>query len=128
MLYALDQSWGMFAPTVLKDDGWFVFEGTTSSNKKIDINRNGANADYIKPTNVLDYIKDDRQRKYQENYLFSYNDFIRPFYCEYLLKDWNNKHSVNKITSLQILFMKEVSVLPNQKQTVMKEVLCMCGN
>ena len=122
-----NQNWGMFAPTVFKDDGWYVMEGITKDSLRIDINRNGVKADYTKPASVLAYIKDDRWRKYYENYLFTYNDFIRPHLCNYLIPNWNTNHPDKKIVSLQIIYMKEISVLPNQKQTVTKEVLCNCG-
>jgi hypothetical protein len=127
--YALrfNQSWGMFAPTVMKDDGWYIMEGITKDAVKIDINRNGTKTDYTKPTSILALIKDDRWRKYQENYSFSYNAFIRPFYCNYLLSEWNKNHTDKEITSLKIIYMKEISVLPNQKQTITKDTLCVCG-
>ena len=121
-----NQNWGMFAPTVFKDDGWYVMEGIAKDSLHIDINRNGSQADYTKPASVLAYIKDDRWRKYYENYLFTYNDFIRPYLCTYLIKDWNTNHPDEEIISLQIIYMKEVSVLPNQKQQVTKEILCTC--
>ena len=122
-----DQNWGMFAPTVFKDDGWYVMEGTTADSLKVDINRGGSKADYAKPASVLAYIKDDRWRKFYENYLFTYNDFIRPYLCQYLLADWNKNHPEKPIVLLKIIYMKEVSVLPGEKQTVTKEVLCICG-
>ena len=123
-----NQSWGMFAPSVLKDDGWYILEGTTKDSLKIDINRNGAKADYTKPALALTYIKDDRWRKYLENYLFTYNNFMRHYYCTYLLADWNKQHLENKISSLEVIYMKEMSVLPPQKQTVTRELLCKCAN
>lgn len=123
-----NQNWGMFAPTVFKDDGWFIMEGTTKDSLKIDINRNGTKADYNKPNSVLDYIKDDRWRKFYENYVFASNAFIRPYLCTYLMGEWNKNHPDTKIDSLKIIFMKEFSVLPYQKQKVTKEVLFTCGN
>lgn len=124
-----NQNWGMFAPTVFKDDGWYVMEGATKKNAtKIDINRNGIQADYSKPASVLAYIKDDRWRKFYENYVIAGNAFIRSYMCTYLLNNWNKNHADKKIDSLKIIYMKEFSVLPNQKQTVTKEVLCTCGN
>jgi hypothetical protein len=122
-----NQNWGMFAPAVFKEDGWYVMEGTTTDSVKIDINRKGVKADYEKPSSVLAYIKDDRWRKYYENYIFPYNDFIRAPLCNYLRDDWNKKNPNKKISSLQIIYMKEMSVLPNEKQTVTKEVMCTCG-
>jgi len=126
--YALrfNQNWGMFAPTVFKDDGWYIMEGITTDSLHIDINRNGVKADYSKPASVLAYIKDDRWRKYYENYLFTYNNLIRPYLCSYLVVDWNKNHPDKRIIFLQIIYMKEVSALPNEKQVVTKEVLCIC--
>jgi hypothetical protein len=121
-----NQSWGMFAPSVLKDDGWYVLEGTTADSLKIDINRNGAKADYSKPALALTYIKDDRWRKFLENYIFTYNAFIRPYYCNYILKEWNTEHPEKKVVSLGVIYMKEISLPPGQKQTATREVLCRC--
>jgi hypothetical protein len=123
-----NQNWGMFAPTVFKDDGWYIMEGATKNSVKIDINRKGAKADYAKPTSVLAYIKDDRWRKFYENYVAANNAFMRSYFCIYLIHDWNKKHADTKIDSLKIIYIKEFSVLPNQKQTVTKEVLCTCAN
>ena len=122
-----NQNWGMFAPTVFKDDGWFIMQGTTIDSLQIDINRNGVKTDYSKPTSVLAHIKDDRWRKFYENYLFTSNQFLRPYFCRYLLKDWNAKHPDKVLSYLKIIYMKEISVLPNQKQTLTKEELCLCG-
>ena len=123
----LNQNWGMFAPTVFKDDGWYIMQGITKNNEFIDINRNGIKVDYTKPLSLLTYIKDDRWRKFYENYLFTSNEFIRPYFCNYLLKHWNETHPDKTISSLQIIYMKEISVLPGEKQTLTKEELCHCG-
>lgn len=122
-----NQNWGMFAPTVLKDDGWYIMEGITKDSVKVDINRGGVEVNYTKPPSILKYIKDDRWRKYLENYLFSYNDFIRPYLCNYFLKAWNRSNPANEIISLQIVYMKEISLLPGKKQVTSKEILCACG-
>lgn len=122
----LDQNWGMFAPTVFKDDGWFIFEGTKADSTKIDINVKGAHVTYAKPENILSRIKDDRWRKYQENVLFTNNDFIRPYYCRWLLRKWNEENPSAKILNLKIIYMKEISGPPGEKQTATKEILCGC--
>ncbi len=122
-----NQNWGMFAPTVFKDDGWYIMQGTTKDSVQIDLNCNGAKVDYTKPTSILANIKDDRWRKFYENYIFISNEFLRPYLCTYLLKDWNTMHSDKPISILKIIYMKEISVLPGQKQTLTKEELCVCG-
>ncbi|MGZ3865314.1 MAG: hypothetical protein ACXVNR_02545, partial [Bacteroidia bacterium] len=123
----LNQNWGMFAPTVLKDDGWYIMEGF-SEGKKIDINREGKPADYNKPKNFMQYIKDDRWRKFGENYMLDVNVFMRPYYCNYLLKDWNAKNPDNKLDSLNVVYMREFSKPPGVPLEVKKEILCGCKN
>jgi hypothetical protein len=122
-----NQNWGMFAPTVFKDDGWYIMSGTATDTAQIDISQNGAKVDYTKPTSILAQIKDDRWRKFYENYIFISNEFLRPYLCAYLLKGWNATHPDKPISILKIIYMKEISVLPNQKQILTKEELCICG-
>lgn len=122
----LDHRWNMFAPAVLKDDGWFVMDGVTSGKEHIDINRDGAPTDLKKPQSVLQYIKDDRWRKYYENYTMPDNLFMRNYLCKYLVKDWNQKHPGQPIDTLNVIFMREVSLAPGQKQEIKEENLCKC--
>lgn len=121
-----DQNWGMFAPTVFKDDGWFVFEGITASQNAIDIRQQGKPVRYDKPANEVFNYKNDRWRKYSENYLFIKNIPLRPPFCNYLLADWNRKHPEQKIDSLSIIYFKEISVAETQTPPATKEVLCTC--
>jgi uncharacterized membrane protein YphA (DoxX/SURF4 family) len=121
-----DQNWCMFAPTVLKHDGWYILEATTEQGKKIDISRDGKPVDYSKPASVLEHIRDDRWRKFGENYMLEKNRFMRSYYCTYLLNDWNQTHSDEKITSLEVVYMKEVTPTPGGTFTITKENLCTC--
>ena len=122
----LDQNWGMFAPTVYKDDGWFILEAIGKDSVRVDINRNGSKVTYAKPQNVMGYIKDDRWRKFFENYISNCNVFIRSPYCQYKLAEWNTHHPEAKISSLQVIFMRESTVPLGQKQEAKKEILCHC--
>jgi hypothetical protein len=121
-----NQKWSMFAPNVLKEDGWYILAGKSSDNSKIDLNRNGAAVDYTRPEKILSLIKDDRWRKFGENYANSLFAFIRPHYCNYLLRKWNEEHPDNKISSLQIIYMTEYTE-PDYKKTIpVKNNLCGC--
>lgn len=121
----LHQDWGMFAPRVFKDDGWYVLDAHTIQNKQIDIYKDGKATDLAKPESVMKYIRSDRWRKYEENFLMIDYEFIRPYYCKYALKQWNETHT-EKIDSLSIIYMKE-RTLPNYEKVVpTKEVLCNC--
>jgi hypothetical protein len=125
----LNQNWAMFSPTVLKDDGWYVMEGIKADRSAIDINREGKPVDYLKPKCVLDHIKDDRWRKFGENYMFAKNDFMRAPYCKYLLTEWNTNHPDNKIDSLNVVYVKEITPAPPGTMLIAtKEILCGCKN
>lgn len=127
MIYALGmhQDWGMFAPSVLKDDGWFVLDAHTGKGEQIDIYKEGKKTNFEKPESVLKYIKNDRWRKFEENYIMDQYFYIRPFYCDYLLKTWNNTHS-EKIDSLSVIYVKERTLPDYQKIIPTKEILCNC--
>jgi hypothetical protein len=123
----LDQRWNMFAPAVLKEDGWLVMDAITKDQKHIDINRSGKPVDFSKPANVLQIIKDDRWRKFQENFVRADNGFMRSYYCSYLLRSWNSDNPEERVDSLNLYFMKEFTLPPGQPQKIEKELLCRCS-
>ncbi|WMJ74226.1 HTTM domain-containing protein [Cytophagaceae bacterium ABcell3] len=106
-LFRIEQNWGMFAPRVFKDDGWFVLIG----NEEKDIYRGGKTVSLEKPKKVYSTVPTDRWRKYQENILLISNSHFRPYYCNYLMNYWNSRND-DKITNLKVVYMKEVT-LPN---------------
>ncbi|WP_162053575.1 HTTM domain-containing protein [Pontibacter pamirensis] len=127
-LLRLDQHWGMFAPIVFRDDGWYILEGQTATGKAIDLNQQGKEVDDVKPASVMSLFKNDRWRKYSENYLFVSNAYLRPYYCNYLMRRWNENHPTQPITQLQVVYMKEPSLPDYQVPIPTREVLCICAN
>ena len=125
-LLRIDQHWGMFAPTVFKDDGWFILEGSTNKGQLLDLNRQGNPVSPAKPKAIVQLFRNDRWRKYSENYLFTDNSWMRPYYCNYLLRIWHQNSAHPPLTHLTIVYMKEVS-LPNYRvPSVTRQVLCDC--
>ena len=127
-LLRLDQHWGMFAPIVFRDDGWYILEGHTATGKSIDLNQQGKEVDAVKPASVMALFKNDRWRKYSENYLFVSNAYMRPYYCNYLMRRWNENHPDQPITQLEVVYMKEPTLPDYQVPTPTREVLCICAN
>lgn len=122
----LEQSWAMFAPHILKDDGWFVYSGLTTSGNYIDIKHETDSVTFKKPKYIVAEYESDRWRKIGENYVFDKYSYIRPYFCKYLIKKWNKEHSDKHIVDLNIFFMKEVS-LPNYGvKPIEKLILCNC--
>ena len=126
-LFRVDQHWGMFAPTVFKDDGWYILEATTTKGAVLDLNRAGAPVRYAKPASVVALFKNDRWRKYSENYLFVSNAWMRPYYCNYLLRIWHENPAHAPLQHLSIIYMKEVSLPDYRVSKPVREVLCDCA-
>ena len=125
-LLRIDQKWGMFAPTVFRDDGWFIMEANTPKGK-IDIYDGGQSVCYQKPGSVVSKVKNDRWRKYQENILFVDKAYLRPYYCQWLGREWNKKATLPfQVSSLEIVYMKEVTLPDFERPLVSREVLCSC--
>lgn len=122
----LEQHWGMFSPFILKDDGFYIYEGYTKSGEKLDIKHNTPDVVYTKPSHLVTEYESDRWRKFSENYVFNNNNFMRPYYCDYLLKKWNKEHPDKPISELTIYFMKEVSLPDYQIKPLEKKAVCNC--
>lgn len=124
----LDQNWGMFAPGVIKDDGWYILIGTMGNGQQIDIYRGGAKVSYRKPPSVLAEIKDDRWRKYGEQMIMTWNSWMRGYYCNYTMRKWNEAHPDQVITRLEVIYMMEFSQPDYRVIVPTRESLCTCGN
>jgi hypothetical protein len=125
-LFRVDQHWGMFAPAVFKDDGWYVLEGTTRTGQVLDLNRSGAPVSYAKPAVIVALFPNDRWRKYSENYLFVDQQWMRPYYCNYLLRIWHQNPAHPPLRHLSVVYMKEVSQPNYRVPPATREVLCDC--
>jgi hypothetical protein len=121
----LDQNWGMFAPGVFKDDGWYILEGITAEGNKIDI-LTGHEPHYKKPESIVSMFKNDRWRKYGENLIFSENEFMRGYYCNYSKRIWNENHPDKKIHTLRIIYMAEFTLPDYQYSVPQKTLLWEC--
>lgn len=109
-MYALrlNQSWGMFAPTVFKEDGWLVLAAKLKNGETIDLNNDNMLLDFSKPAYVLNRFKNDRWRKYTEQVFASGNQTLRLHLANYLIYAYNNAHSDNEqIEQLAIYYMLE---------------------
>lgn len=122
----LDQNWGMFAPGVFKDDGWYVLEGTTKDRRKIDLFHPQDSISTRKPEQITQMFKNDRWRKYSENFIFVSNGFMRGYFCNYTLRKWNREHPDQPITMLSVIYYTELTA-PDYRYVIPKrDVLCTC--
>ncbi|MEO6670244.1 MAG: HTTM domain-containing protein [Ferruginibacter sp.] len=117
-MYALrlNQSWGMFAPTVFRQDGWLIIKAQLIDGSVIDLNSPDLVLSFDKPSYVLDRFKNDRWRKFTEQ-LFVANHFLRFAYAKYLIEEWNCKvpEKNKKIANISIIYMEEITRPHNEK-------------
>ncbi len=126
--FKVSQFWGMFAPSVFKDDGWLVLHGKTQKEEDIDLNNAGSLLSFEKPRYVAGTYKNDRWRKYTENIIFVSNSHYRLYYCHYMMKQWNKEMPESEsIRQLDVYYMKEISLPDYQQPVATKELLCYCA-
>lgn len=119
----LDQSWGMFAPTPLREDGWYVIIGQDINKKEISLFSKGE-VSFEKPTYVAKTYKSEPWRKYMMNIYLENNAQHRPLLSEYYCKEYNfNVNSEEVLVNVKIYFMKEISMLDKTQETIEKVLL-----
>jgi hypothetical protein len=121
----LDQMWNMYAPFPLKEDGWYVVEGTRVDGTRVDVLHGGGPVRWEKPELVSECFPNERWRKYLLNLWYAGNAAHRPYYADYLLRDWNDRHAgKERMESLEIYFMLEVTLPDYQVPRPQKVLLC----
>ena len=119
----LAQAWTMFSPYPLKDDGWYVIPGKLKNGKQVDLFSNGKEITWAKPDVVSATYKNFRWQKYMMNLWRQNYRQYRPYYAQYLCRDWNAHHSPDmQLVELQIYFELELT-LPNYEYSTPEKVL-----
>lgn len=123
----LNQNWSMFAPGVLRHDGWLVYHGMDSIGRQWDLRLDQAYVDYKKPLHVVDMYKNDRWRKLAENMQNNNYTFLRPLFCKYTINHWNQLHPEKKMHSLNLYFMEKINLENYRTSTPEKQLYCTCN-
>jgi hypothetical protein len=110
--FRLDQNWFMFAGFQPQLNGWYVMQAQLKNGKVVDVFRDGAPLSWERPKHISADYPNHQWRIYLVA-LFSHSYLAwRPFYADYLVREWNKKHpSDEHIEDLQIFYMYE-GVLP----------------
>lgn len=124
----LNQYWGMFSPGVLRRDGWFVYQGIDKGGNAWDLRTNSDIVDFNKPEHIVQLYKNDRWRKLAENMQISSFTFLRPLFCSYTLRHWNEQHPEKHITLLNLYFIEKTSLAAYKSAPVIKLLYCVCND
>ncbi len=115
LILRLDQSWEMFSPQPLVEDGWYVIKGKLQGGQEVDLFKNGEPVTYQKPASVADTYTDFRWRKYMVNLWSSKFSRHRLYYSRYLCREWNAHHPPQQqVLNFDIIYMKEDTPPPGE--------------
>lgn len=121
--FQFEQRWSMFAPTVLREDGWFVPEGRLGNGKSVDLHTREV-VNWDKPAHLSSTFPNDRWRKW---FLNLYNrDFAgyRQPYADYLRRRWNSEHRGPwQVREIRLWYMLETTLPEYQQPEVRKLML-----
>ncbi|MBP7804772.1 MAG: DUF393 domain-containing protein [Candidatus Pacebacteria bacterium] len=127
----LDQQFGMFAPTPLTEDGWYVISATLDDGRQVDIFKNGPMVtgeslypvSYEKPADVSKGYPDQRWQKYLMNISEAKNSEYRSPYGKYLCRTWNSKHAdAETLIRFDIEYVIEITPAQGEVQEKNKKI------
>ncbi len=111
--FHLWQDWRMFAPDLIKYDGWIVTEGTLSDGRHYDIYNNREEIDFSKPKSVPATYPNMQWKKYLMMELpLGSREHYRDYYPQYLCREWNSGRGSDdprRLKSVRVFFMKELT-------------------
>jgi hypothetical protein len=118
-MLSIVQKWDMFAPSPLKDDGWYVIPGTLRDGRTVDLSGVLRDDERVRavslrrPSDIRGTYKDEHWRKYLEN--VRRKPDREPDLARYICRQWNANHSGDEVVdSLVVLYAVDLT-LPNNR-------------
>jgi hypothetical protein len=127
-IFRFDQYWGMFSPSVLKRDGWYVYHAMDSLGQSWDLQNRSAQINFSKPSSVFAIHRTDRWRKLTENLQRDNSTFLRPLFCRYVLREWNKKHPDKQMYTLFLYYMQTETLADYKKEPTQKILFSTCND
>ena len=116
-LLNIDQSWAMFAPDPLVENWWYVIPGKLRDGSEIELYAEKTPLSWEKPKRIPDTISNVKWRKFFNWMPKTRNAAFRPYYAQYLCREWNARAPVGReLVSLQIYYLHE-TLLPDFKRS-----------
>lgn len=121
----LEQSWGMFAPTVFKEDGWLVLQAELNNCDTLDLNAPNYVWSLEKPDNMLNRTYNDRFRKFTEQLYTRRDHRLNAQFGHALVSKWNNAtpDEARKIRKLDVVYMREWTPPPGLPRQPIEPIL-----
>jgi len=121
----IDQSWGMFAPFPLLDDGWNIVHGKLQNGLDVDLIQNKiGEVSYEKPQDMSIIYPNQRWQKFLTNLrLHDLSESLLE-YGQWICRNYNHKKiEGSKLSSFEIIYMEEFSESVGVVRALNKRVL-----
>jgi hypothetical protein len=105
----LAQRWDLFAPFPMRNDGWYVMEGTLANGRKVNLWDEHLPLPWQKPADVAATYKNRRWRKYLLNMRAADERGQRVFLADWLRRRWNRTHEdpSERVLEVRLVFQLE---------------------
>jgi predicted DCC family thiol-disulfide oxidoreductase YuxK len=126
--FRIDQYWDMFSPSPLREDGWYVIEGTLKNDQRVDLWRDGAAVSFERrpASEVRAQYKNERWRKYMMNLYADRYAMFRLYFDRYLCRQWNQYRSMDDprlLETFNVYFMMHTTQPPGAPEEPYRRVL-----
>lgn len=119
----LDQRWDMFAPRPATDDGWYVIPAQLRDGREVDLMSNGGPVRWEKPANVAATFRNQHWRKYLRTIWERTHASHRPYFAQYLCRDWNSSHPPQEFVQTFAIYYMQEDTLPDNEAAPPEKVL-----
>jgi len=118
-----DQTWDMFSPFPLKEDGWFLAPARLRDGSEVNLMQDGAPLRWKEPDNLSSTFRDPLWQKYLLNLWSPANSAHRAYYAAYLVRQWNEHHDQKqRVKSVQLIYMQQTN-LPNFHKAAIQKIV-----
>jgi predicted DCC family thiol-disulfide oxidoreductase YuxK len=124
-----DQKWNMFAPAPSKGTPWFVARGRTVSGEVVDVFLDWTGEPLWNKEDYLAVNNDSyRWRKYLAQIATAERIELRPFYLDYLCRDWDRNHAPDRALEFVELHLvmdwNRINELPRRENHLLWQTDC----
>ncbi len=123
----IDQYWIMFAPSPVREDGWYVAPGKLLDGRMVDAFTGGP-LNWDRPKLIGDHYINRRWRRYLWTVTRADSAGYRKYFAAYLCRQWDRRHD-EVLESLDIILMHEMAnpdytVTPPEKMVLWQGHKC----
>jgi hypothetical protein len=117
----LDQTWRMFAPLPLTEDGWYEMRGVLGDGSVVNLWQPAGPLPVRKPTNVAATYRNRRWQKYLIEIRRGWATFL-PEFAQWLRRRWDEQQAGNspqrRLKHIEIIYHIEQTLSPDRRSSL----------